>query len=548
MKKTKTEVKKFKFSKAVEIGSPDAETDRMLMKVFIENDSLESLLEVTSQKSIIIGRTGSGKSALIKFIENSQNRVTRIEPEAMSLRFLSNSTILKYFRGLDVNLNFFYKVLWKHVFMIELLKLYFGEDSFKKQNWIENFKTKLFNNTKKNPRKDRAINYLVNFSGDFWMYTESRIKELEKILENKFEYETGKNISEVIGTSKLELGAKERLLTEYKAKAEKIINEIQAEEIYEIISIMKTDIFNDANKKYYILIDDLDKEWISTEIRYDIISALVEVVKEFQVFEGVKIIIALRDNLHQIIFSGIQHRGGQREKFKPLYLNLEWSKEELSKLLEKRLELISEKSINIRTAFEKQYNNKISGFDYMLDRTFQRPRDVISFVNHTIECTSNKSYFTLDLIKKAEIFYSNDRLQAIEDEWGENYGNIKDLYSFLHAKYNGFKLRNIKEEEFMMLLLGDNPELKYKGELLDIVNKYKVTNKFTTVVKDLIYLLYQIGIIGIKKGATFPLVFYYNKELSISINDINNDCKIYVHKAFYAALSINTKEMEADFY
>ena len=121
-KKKNLSTPKFRFKRSQDIGSPDAETDPYLMEAFVENEALMALLNMQNQKSIIIGRTGSGKSALIKYIENTQDKLTRIEPEAMSLRYLVNSTILSYFRSLGINLNFFYKVLWKHVFMVELLK------------------------------------------------------------------------------------------------------------------------------------------------------------------------------------------------------------------------------------------------------------------------------------------------------------------------------------------------------------------------------------------------------------------------------------------
>jgi hypothetical protein len=545
---TKTDaVKKFRFNRGTEIGSPDAETDRVLMGAFITNDAVSSVLEMSNQKSIIIGRTGSGKSALLQYVEKTQEKVTRIEPEAMSLRFLSNSTILKYFRELGINLNFFYKVLWKHVFMIELLKLYFGDDIFKKQNWYEYISEKFTIKGKKNPKKERAIEYLKKWSNDFWLDTEKRVKEIENVVESKFLFETGKKWTDILGGLKSEDNVKQTTIEEYRGKAEQIINDVQAEEIFEIINIMKFDLF-DGTRKFFIIIDDLDKEWIPTDIRYDLISAMVEVVKEFQVFEGVKIVIALRDNLHQILFSGLQHKGGQREKFKPLYLHLEWNKYQLQELVNKRLELVTDSSLNIKSAFQKSYNSHTTGFDYMLDRTFLRPRDVISFVNHAIENANNKSFFTLDIIKKAEIYYSIDRLQAIEDEWGENYGEIKDLYSFLVGKYNGFRIKNLKEEEFINLLAGDNEDAKYKGELLDIVKKFKREGKFHSIVKDLMFLLYQIGIVGIKKGPEFEISFYYNKETLVTLSDLELDSKVYVHKAFYSVLKINVKEQEADVY
>ena len=38
----------------------------------------------------------------------------------------------------------------------------------------------------------------------------------------------------------------------------------------------------------------LDKEWIPSNLRYDMIGAMIEVIKEFQFFTGVKIIISLK--------------------------------------------------------------------------------------------------------------------------------------------------------------------------------------------------------------------------------------------------------------
>src|SRR5690554_4526125 len=129
--------KKYRLNSSLNFGAPDAETDDLLFEVFVENNAVTEVLDTRSQKSILLGRTGSGKSAIIRYLENQHEDVQRIEPEALSLQFLSNSTILKYFRGLGINLNLFYKVLWKHVFIVELLKLYFKDDfdQGKKHRW-----------------------------------------------------------------------------------------------------------------------------------------------------------------------------------------------------------------------------------------------------------------------------------------------------------------------------------------------------------------------------------------------------------------------------
>jgi len=543
-KRTKAS-KSFKFQRSHVIGSVDAETDSTLDDVFIDNGLVTILEDVSDQRSIIIGRTGSGKTALLKHLEQNVDNLKRIEPEEMSLRFLSNSTILTHFRNLGVNLDFFYKVLWKHVFIVELLKLHFGEDAVKQQNWLDSIFT--FKLKKKNARRERAITYLRERSKDFWLYTETRVKEFERQIENSFSAETGMNVSQL--SAKIGSGFKEsdRIVVEYKEKAEKVINASQADEIFDIIEIMKNDLFTDNMKHYYIIIDDLDKDWIQTDIKYSLIGAMIEVVKEFRVFKGAKIIIALRDNLHQLVFAGINHQGGQREKFKPLYANIQWTESELKELVSKRLEYISNNALNLQLAFDKLKKNHRTGFDYMLERTFLRPRDVISFVNHTIIEANNRPNLSNTLIKKAESLYSQDRLQAIEDEWGENYGDINSICTFLIGRTDGFRLKHVKEDDFIEAYCSGESIDNFKGDLKLLIEKWINGNiKFTVFAKGLLFLLYTMGILGVKKGPRFSTQYVYEGGLSITENDFNNDCRFYIHKAFYSALGVNSQELEHD--
>ena len=361
-KKKPTLEKKFKFQKYQEIGSPDAETDKYLEDAFVEKEDFNAIVDMNNQRSILIGRTGSGKSAILRHIEKTQERVVRIQPEAMSLRFLSNSTILQYFNSLDVNLNFFYKILWKHVFVIELLRLYFSYDDQRKNNWFAGIKDKF--SKKNNAKRNKALEYFDKWSNEFWIDAEKRIKEIERTVEQKFEAEVGADVK--ILKSKLNSNSSDSstIKTEIKTKAEHIITEALAHDIHEIINILHEEIFIDAQQKHFIIIDDLDKEWISTSMRYDLIGAMIEVIKEFQIFKGVKIVISLRDNLYQLIFTGAKHKGGQREKFKPLYADLTWSAIELKELVNRRLSLITNNSLEIKNAFDRVYN--ISNFTFAL--------------------------------------------------------------------------------------------------------------------------------------------------------------------------------------
>jgi hypothetical protein len=378
----KNVARKFRFSKNQIIGTPDAESDRMLDDVFIDNGAFEALADIDNPKCILIGRTGSGKSALLKKIEEEKEKCKRIEPESMSLRYLSNSTILNYLRKLNVNLNFFYKVLWKHVFIVEVLKLYLDENENKKKSMFQILRDKVINNRGKiNPAKEKAINYLQTWTDEFWLKTEYRIKTLENTLEEKISASAGINFSPLDMTVKGNSNSQTKSISEIKDKAEQIISESQASELYNVIQILRDDIFTNSQKKYYIIIDDLDKEWISPQIVYDLIAAMVEVIKEFTYLKGVKIIIALRENLHELVFGGNIHRGGQREKYSSLYLHLSWETDDLRMFLDKRIRHITHEDINFHSLFEKERTNKITGWQYIIERTFMRPRDIISYIN-----------------------------------------------------------------------------------------------------------------------------------------------------------------------
>src|SRR5436190_11858098 len=179
----------FKFRRNIDLGSLDAESDKFLFDAFVEKDDLEILKNTKDPKCIILGRTGVGKSALIRYIENSEEHIVRIQPEAISLRHLSNSDIINYFQKLGVKLDLFYKVLWTHIFIVELIKLCFHNNTSISKNFLEWVREKF-----PDKKRKQAIEYLEKWEDKFWEHTEYRVKELETSLESRFKEEIGTEV------------------------------------------------------------------------------------------------------------------------------------------------------------------------------------------------------------------------------------------------------------------------------------------------------------------------------------------------------------------
>lgn len=547
----------YKFKKNYNIGNPEAENDDFLLSSFVEKDDLASLRDINQHKCILLGRTGSGKSALIRFIESNESNIKRIDPEQLSLRHLSNSNIISYFKSLDIKLDLFYKVLWQHVFIVELIKLHYGNGLYKTQSILEKIKYH-FKGNPKNDRRKKAIDYLEKWEEEFWATTEHRIKEIETNLEERFnnELKGDLTLTHLIANGGIEakagteLNKFQSIKAEVIHKAQKVVNESHLEEIVEIQKIL-CEVFLKNQKKHFILVDDLDKNWVDSNIVYDLIKALIEVIKDFRKIPNTKLIIALRTNILQKIFRKNLTRGVQREKYDYLYLNIEWDREDLTNLINNRLKTLmrgayTKEPPKISELLNKETSKYPSGFNYILDRTLLRPRDVIAYFNLLIENSNGKALIPRDVIIKTERVYSQGRLQALDDEWLENFGNLSVLYSFLKRGAISFSLEEIEEKAkeyfFNQIANGDSKTVSAKlHPLFDAFINDDEVNVFP-LLKRVLIILYEVGIIGIKLSPETSTDYVANsKSISFNAEDLDINTKFYVHKMLYKALRISEK-------
>ena len=248
------------------IGYPDASEDLgFLSECFVDSGRLSVLKDCSRPERIVLGRTGSGKSALLeRLLEECEGDGRRFSPETLSLNYVTNSTILTALKEFGVNFDLFFHLLWKHVFAVELIKWRYGlTDEKTQRNFFQQVATQF------KPKEKRALEYLQEFGSTFWIESDDRVVELTKNFERELKGSAG--ISGIFdGTPKLSGDVKTKMTEterhEIKERAQRVVSRVQARHLSEINDLLSS-VLSDPQRKWYILVDRLDENWSTTNLK-----------------------------------------------------------------------------------------------------------------------------------------------------------------------------------------------------------------------------------------------------------------------------------------
>ncbi|MGH6878023.1 MAG: P-loop ATPase, Sll1717 family [Rhizomicrobium sp.] len=368
-----------RFRKNANIGSADAEADRAYLEsCYVDTGDVSVLLDCADSRCLVLGRTGIGKTALLQRVLKVAEHSVELAPEALALSYITNSTIFRFFEEAGVGLDVFYQLLWRHIIVVELLKLRFDINNEEKQrDFFSTFKIALT----RSRAKERAFQYLRDLGDKFWKETEYRTKEfthkLETDLQGSVKLDVGRIAMGAEGARKL--SELERI--EVRERGTHIVNSVQVKELHDVITFLEEDVFSDRQRPYFLVIDRLDESWVDDRIRFKLIKALLEAVHSFKKIEQAKIIIALRTDLHYRVLRETIRPGFQEEKYNSLYLPLRWGRSQLITLLDDRVSFLFQRQYtqdNVRLADilpAGKIDRTTDAVDYILERTFFRPRE-----------------------------------------------------------------------------------------------------------------------------------------------------------------------------
>jgi hypothetical protein len=495
---------------------------------------------IPSPRSLIIGRTGSGKSALISQIAESADNCIPLDLESLSLAYVSNSDVIRFFENLGVNLDVFYALLWRHVFTVELLR---KKQKLTKSNY-PGFLDRLSQIFGRDKKKEVAIKYLQEWGSHFWEETEYRVKEFVTKLEDSLVNSAGVDAHNI----KLNSTSFEKISDEIKGdvvnRAQKVVNEVQIRDLSKVIDLLAEDFFGDRNIPYYITIDKLDENWTDDRVKYKLIRALLETVRTFGRIPAVKIIVSLRVDLLERVFEQTRNSGFQEEKYSSMYLQIRWTHNQLRHLIDNRFQaLFREQFTNRAISVKDVFPNKVHGFDpfeYMCDRSFARPRDIILFVNGCLDLVEGKTSILASTIKEAEAEYSRLRLRSLGDEWANDYPNLVQAANLLLGRPSSFKLKDVTEADINNFILNVCTDLHIESFLYRVATE--LTDGKRTYRSALIYLImmfYKVGIVGIKPDAFNETQWAFREKTSISDAQVNDGSALNIHPMVWRALGVN---------
>lgn len=534
----------------MKIGHLDAESDhKFLSECYVDKKSMGLLINASDSEALILGRTGAGKTAsLLKIKEKVDSERSKIiNLEEIFLKYIDNSNIIKFLSELNINLELFYKYLWRHILTIELLKLKYPKINDK--NKFSQLIQELRNLIRRTEEKS-ALHYLEQWSDKYWIESVENIEEIVK----KFTKDVKAGFDASLFESKITAEAAKNITEDQKSQIENrvrnIVSDLQITELSKVISLLNEHIFTDSKKPYYILMDKLDENWVSIDVKYSLIKSLIEEIKYFRNINNVKILVSLRLDLYQLTLDKVSSHGFQEEKLSSYIYKLNWTDKELKEIVDKRINFLfkhqysNNMDITFEDIFPSTFNNRNRDpWQYLITRTFWRPRDILQFINYCLEQAVDKSRIDWGSIHKAEKEYSKNRLKNLNEEW-------QDIYESL--KYTAYLISNCDEvlsiDGFKAMVSDDAliniyPLLK-KENINDsvalVIYEYIDRNDSREdIITELISCFYRIGIIGVSD--MYPDSFDWSfRDMSHKTSfECSRTSYIKIHKMFHQALRIS---------
>lgn len=395
-------------------GAPAAERDidRGLLSYFVESDVFSRVKD--GSKKILLGNRGSGKSAIFKVLAQQKRQegalVIELSPEDYSYEMLSAARTGEE-RGAWAKQGAF-AVAWKYLIYVLVMKNLTQEGGTFKRGPGAQIYEYLRDNHK--GFQENPIGVLISY-----------LKRLEGFKIGSFE--AGVKTRELNRLYKLEeieplLGALEELC---------------------------------SKRQVFVLVDELDRGWDASDEAKAFVAGLFQAcVSINERIARLGVYVSLRQELYDSIPSLYE----DAQKYRDIIATINWSEAGLLELVSKRIRFAlpglqgsSDEECWHQVFPETLEYRKTKSFNYLIDRTLYRPREIIQFCTDIVDAARAERAKTLDysLVSRAEIQYSESRSKDIAAEYRFHHPGLLSVFEV-------FRGRNyaMDRDELELLALG----------------------------------------------------------------------------------------------
>lgn len=470
------------------------------------------------------------------------------------MQYIHSSVVLRELTTWGVNLAVFYKFLWRHICVLEIIRMRYG-DTAEVPSLIQQA-IALVSTAKRDERvaKETALNYLRDYGEQYWVTTDTRIKKIVEEVElkakndNSVGAQLGVSHAQIAGHTGSTTGSRARQTVEKDVidRAQNIVTDFLIPDLGRVISLLGKAGFDDFQKRSYLLIDDLDKNWMPDDALYlELTKSLLQTVYDLNrtsPLKGVKIIVALRENIYHRVFQKAAIHEPQREKWLDVQIRLRWSKDDLQEMVDKRLAELyrtqyaqAPPSLRDFLPLAKRRTHE-DPLDFILDRTFMRPRDVIDFLNTAIADAGAATRLTWENLTHAETEYSKRRRQSLFDEWKDSYFGLPVFFPLLAKLGPKFTCAKVSDEDIHAIL--NNAQCDQCKWLSGIQEQFCGNKTDMLRIKvEFLRALYLIGLIGVKQPHSHH-VLYSSDQPFDSNPEVLTNASFHVHKLFWSSLGL----------